>query len=137
MCSNSFGILDDQLVLECTNRDCGEQYCSKCVECIQGASAEHSFTCLSCQKNIHSKQYLIWPSIAKLYGTSSLLDLKDKLEFLSCQPILKDMDIRLLHLQSRLRTYKKNFIRTIVLQFCRGKSHQRCTRFMSNSKKSR
>ena len=115
MCSNPFGILDDQLLFECPTEKCGEQYCHKCLQSIQGPLLEdHSITCMSCQKDVHPtmnqliQQHLIWSRMSQSFGVHNLIELKKKTTFLSSQPVVKDMKLRLIHLQSRLETFRNN-----------------------------
>ncbi|CAF4330981.1 unnamed protein product, partial [Rotaria sordida] len=58
MCSNSFGIVDRQRLFQCSNVKCGEQYCSHCVQAIQGLPPKHPFVCISC-KNYVTPQHNI------------------------------------------------------------------------------
>ena len=117
MCSGSFGILDDELLLECPTVECGAQYCRKCIESIQGIPKKQVVTCLSCwkdvdpQRNLLIEKHLIWPNISKLYGMKNILDFQRTSKFLSCRTILKDIEFRRIHLQSRLDTFQNKLQR--------------------------
>ncbi|CAF0924439.1 unnamed protein product [Adineta ricciae] len=115
MCSNPFGIIDEELLLECPNDKCSQQYCSSCVNAIRGASCQYPFACADCKQNVTPKrnklieEYLIWPNLGKLYGTRSLLSLKNKSDSLCYQSVLTDIKLRYTHLQSRLCTFSQKF----------------------------
>ncbi|CAF0934115.1 unnamed protein product [Adineta ricciae] len=115
MCSNPFGIIDEELLLECPNDKCSQQYCSSCVDAIRGASCQYPFTCADCKQNVTPKrnklieEYLIWPNMKKLYGTRSLFDLKNNSDSLCYQSVLTDIKLRYTHLQSRLDTFRQKF----------------------------
>jgi GTPase SAR1 family protein len=111
VCSNPFGIVDNQLLFQCSEAKCGEQYCNSCVQAIRGSPPKHSFVCITCKKEVTPERnmlietHIIWKSMCKLYGIQSLLDLKDSKSIL-CNPILKNIQIRRDHLKSRLDTIK-------------------------------
>ncbi len=52
MCSNPFGVVDSQLLIQCSEVKCSVQYCNSCVQAIQGSSYEHPFVCIACKKNV-------------------------------------------------------------------------------------
>jgi GTPase SAR1 family protein len=113
MCSNPFGIVDSQLLFQCSKVKCGEQYCNKCVQANQGSFSEHPFVCISCKKNVTPKRnmliekHIIWKNMCKLYGIQSLLDLKNDSNKMFFDPILKDIEFRLIHLQCRRNNFQK------------------------------
>ncbi len=123
MCSNPFGIIEDQLLLQCSEVKCGVQYCNSCVQAIQGSSYECPFVCIACkksvtpQRNMLLEKHIIWKSMCKLYGIQSMLDLKEDSNKMFCYSILKNIEFRRIHLQSRLNSFqnrlgKENSIRS-------------------------
>ena len=68
---------------------------------------------MSCQQIIQPKRselierHLIWPSISQVYGTENLTDYGNG-KHLSVQSIVRDMEFRQIHLQSRLNTFRHN-----------------------------
>ena len=112
MCFKPFGIVENQLLLECSEVKCGEQYCSSCVQAIQGIPPEHPFTCISCknkvipQRNILIETHLIWKSMCKRYANESFLDPTVNLASRSSNDLLITIKFRLIHLQSRLDSFR-------------------------------
>ncbi len=110
MCSNPFGIVDNQLLFQCSRKKCGEQYCSSCVQAVRGSPPKRLFVCITCknevtpERNMLIEKHIIWKSMCKLYGIQSLLDLKEDSNRMSCDSILQNIGFRLIHLQSRLNT---------------------------------
>ena len=112
MCLNPFGIVDDQLPLECSSNKCGEQYCKQCVQAIRGSSDTYPFTCMSCKKSVIPRrnklidEHLIWKHFCKLYGSESFLAVTSRLKIAPCDAIVSDLHFRRVHLQSRVNTFK-------------------------------
>jgi hypothetical protein len=113
MCSNPFGIVDNQLLLQCSRKKCGEQYCHSCVQAVRGSPPKRRFVCITCknyvtpERNTLIEQHIIWKSMCKLYGIQSLLDLNEDSDKMSCDSILQNIGFRLIHLRSRLDTLQK------------------------------
>jgi hypothetical protein len=113
MCWNPFGILDNQLLLECPTEKCAEQYCNGCVKTVRGSDLRQPFVCISCRKyvipeqNILIGKYIIWKSKYKQYGIEKVLALIDlKSKSLSCQPVWKNIELQRLHLQLRFDAFR-------------------------------
>ncbi|CAF1591528.1 unnamed protein product, partial [Rotaria magnacalcarata] len=113
MCAKPFGIIDDQLLLECPRTSCSQQYCKKCVDTIRGPSPEHPFVCSSCKKNVIPERnplierYLLWKKFSKLYGVENIQNLNSNSKLATCQTVLNDINTRRLHLQQWVNTFQK------------------------------
>ncbi|CAM4769679.1 unnamed protein product [Rotaria magnacalcarata] len=113
MCAKPFGIIDDELLLECPRTSCSQQYCKKCVDTIRGPSPEHPFVCTACKKNVIPEcnplieRYLLWKKFSKLYGVENFQNLNSNSKLATCQTILNDINTRRLHLQQWVNTFQK------------------------------
>lgn len=113
ICSNHFGITDDQLLFECSQTTCGAQYCKNCVDSIRGPSLEYPFICMTCKKKVTPKRnpliekHLIWKAMCKLHGMESFQNLTLNSELATPATILKDIKFRRLHLQIWADAFQK------------------------------
>lgn len=101
--------------MQCPKNNCAEQYCNKCVQAIQGFPPVHPFSCTACKAkvvpyyNTLLQKHVIWKNMCKLYGSQSLIDFKTNLKFDHCAPILRNLEFRVVHLQSRLKNLLHRF----------------------------
>ena len=76
---------------------------------------------MSCRKDVHPQRNLlidkhfIWQSMSQLYGTQNLTEFQKKTGFVSARWILRDMEFRRIHLQSRLHTHQNNLSEQLAL----------------------
>lgn len=67
--------------------------------------------CFSCKQDVIVirnqliEKHLIWKNLSKLYGIKNLSYLKTDVEFLSCKPLLDDIQVRHTRILSRYNTF--------------------------------
>ena len=112
ICCNPFGVVDEQLLFECSNEKCLGQYCSSCVEATGGSSTPHPFFCMTCKKEVSPQRnkliekHIIWKIMKQIYGIEGWYELKTTSNSTSWDLISNDAKIRLAHLESHLDNLK-------------------------------
>ncbi|UJR36159.1 hypothetical protein I4U23_028893 [Adineta vaga] len=117
VCFGPFDIIPDRLPLECIEKSCNIQYCSKCVDTICKLHKNQTFTCMFCTKtndrpkrNVLLENVFLWKPYTMRYGAQST----ERLETIFNGPNLSDairrIESRRTHIQALQMTLKQSLI---------------------------